>query len=47
MEAMLLSAQSRLGGSLIRLEVARASPVGQMQGWRAAMPVTQWAWVKP
>lgn len=47
MEAMLLSAQARLGGSLIRLEVARASPVGQMQGWRAAMPVTQWSWVKP
>ncbi|SCX30035.1 precorrin-6y C5,15-methyltransferase (decarboxylating) subunit CbiE [Agrobacterium rosae] len=47
MEATLLAAQSRLGGSLIRLEVARASAVGSMQGWRAAMPVTQWAWVKP
>jgi precorrin-6Y C5,15-methyltransferase (decarboxylating) len=47
MEAMLLAAQARLGGSLIRLEVARASPVGSMQGWRPAMPVTQWAWVKP
>ncbi|NTF33331.1 precorrin-6y C5,15-methyltransferase (decarboxylating) subunit CbiE [Rhizobium skierniewicense] len=47
MEAILLGAKARLGGSLIRLEVARASPVGSMQGWRAAMPVTQWAWVKP
>ncbi|POO54570.1 precorrin-6y C5,15-methyltransferase (decarboxylating) subunit CbiE [Agrobacterium rosae] len=47
MEATLLAAQSRLGGSLIRLEVARALPVGSMHGWRAAMPVTQWAWVKP
>ncbi len=47
METMLLTAQTRLGGSLIRLEVARASPVGSMQGWRPAMPVTQWAWVKP
>ncbi len=46
MEAMLLAAQARLGGSLIRLEVARASPVGSMHGWRPAMPVTQWAWVK-
>ncbi|NTJ43442.1 precorrin-6y C5,15-methyltransferase (decarboxylating) subunit CbiE [Agrobacterium larrymoorei] len=47
MEAVLLSAQARLGGSLIRLEVSRASPVGQMQGWRPAMPLTQWAWAKP
>lgn len=47
MEAVLLAAQARLGGSLIRLEVSRASPVGTMQGWRPAMPVTQWAWVKP
>ncbi len=47
MESVLLSAQARLGGSLIRLEVARASPVGTMQGWRPSMPVTQWSWVKP
>lgn len=47
MEAMLLAAQARLGGSLIRIDIARASPVGQMQGWRPAMPVTQWTWVKP
>jgi precorrin-6Y C5,15-methyltransferase (decarboxylating) len=46
MEAVLLAAQARLGGSLIRLEVSRASPVGQMQGWRPAMPVTQWSWIK-
>lgn len=47
MEAVLLAAQARLGGSLIRLEVSRASPVGGMQGWRPAMPVTQWSWLKP
>ncbi len=47
MEAMLLAVQARLGGSLIRLDIARASPVGQMQGWRPAMPVTQWSWTKP
>jgi precorrin-6Y C5,15-methyltransferase (decarboxylating) len=46
MEAVLLAAQHKLGGSLIRLEVARASPVGNMRGWRPAMPVTQWAWIK-
>lgn len=47
MEAILLAARARLGGSLIRLDVSRASPVGSMQGWRPAMPVTQWTWVKP
>lgn len=46
MERVLLDAQARLGGKLIRLSVDRAEPVGPMTGWRAAMPVTQWAWVK-
>lgn len=47
MEAVLLSHYARLGGSLIRIDIARASPVGAMTGWRPAMPVTQWRWVKP
>jgi precorrin-6Y C5,15-methyltransferase (decarboxylating) len=47
MEAVLLAHHARLGGSLIRIDIARASPVGQMMGWRPAMPVTQWRWVKP
>ena len=46
MEAVLLAHQARLGGSLIRIDIARAAPVGGMQGWRPAMPVTQWNWVK-
>ncbi|WP_246658412.1 precorrin-6y C5,15-methyltransferase (decarboxylating) subunit CbiE [Rhizobium sp. FKY42] len=46
MERVLLDAQVRLGGKLIRLSIDRAEPVGPMTGWRAAMPVTQWAWVK-
>lgn len=46
MEAVLLAHHARLGGSLIRIDIARASPVGQMTGWRPAMPVTQWSWVK-
>jgi precorrin-6Y C5,15-methyltransferase (decarboxylating) len=36
-----------LGGELIRIAIARAEPVGRMQGWRSAMPLTQWTWVKP
>ncbi len=47
MEAVRLSHHSRLGGSLVRIDIARAAPVGQMTGWRPAMPVTQWSWVKP
>ena len=47
MEAVLLDHQARLGGSLLRIDIARASPVGAMTGWRPAMPVTQWSWVKP
>ena len=46
MEAVLLSAHARLGGSLTRIDIARAAPVGQMTGWRPAMPVTQWRWAK-
>jgi len=47
MEAILLAEQARRGGSLIRIDIARAAPVGRMTGWRPAMPVTQWSWIKP
>lgn len=47
MEAVLLARHARLGGSLLRIDIARAAPVGQMTGWRPAMPVTQWRWMKP
>lgn len=46
MEAVLLAAQARHGGSLTRLDISRASPVGHLTGWRPAMPVTQWVWLK-
>lgn len=35
------------GGDLIRLQVALADRVGNMSGWRPAMPVTQWRVRKP
>ncbi len=47
MEALLLAEQARRGGSLIRIDIARVAPVGRMTGWRPAMPVTQWCWIKP
>ncbi|MEM9845629.1 MAG: precorrin-6y C5,15-methyltransferase (decarboxylating) subunit CbiE [Pseudomonadota bacterium] len=33
-------------GQLVKLNVARAEPVGGLTGWRPAMPVTQWSLVK-
>jgi precorrin-6Y C5,15-methyltransferase (decarboxylating) len=46
-EKELIARHAALGGSLARIEIARAEPVGSKTGWRAAMPVTQWTWVKP
>lgn len=46
-EAILLARHAALGGELIRIAVSRAAPVANMTGWRPAMPVTQWSWVKP
>jgi len=47
MEVLLLALHAKLGGELTRIAVSRAAPVGSMQGWRPALPVTQWSWVKP
>jgi precorrin-6Y C5,15-methyltransferase (decarboxylating) len=46
-EKELIARHAALGGVLTRIEIARAEAVGTKTGWRAAMPVTQWAWVKP
>ena len=46
-EGLLAAWYGRLGGSLTRLQVQRAAPVGGFTGWRPAMPVTQWAVDKP
>jgi len=35
-----------MGGTLSKIEVSRADPVGPFHGWRAAMPVIQWVIVK-
>ncbi|MGX9120619.1 precorrin-6y C5,15-methyltransferase (decarboxylating) subunit CbiE [Mesorhizobium sp. BHbsci] len=47
MEALLLARHAAVGGDLTHIFISRASPVGSMQAWRPAMPVTQWSWVKP
>lgn len=46
MEAKLIAIQAELGGSLRRIEMGHAAPIGGMTGWRSAMPVTQWRWTK-
>ncbi|MFG1331400.1 precorrin-6y C5,15-methyltransferase (decarboxylating) subunit CbiE [Xanthobacter autotrophicus] len=46
-EAVLLAAHARLGGDLVRIALARSTPVKGMTGWRPAMPVTQWRYGKP
>jgi precorrin-6Y C5,15-methyltransferase (decarboxylating) len=49
-ESVLLKYQSQWGGSLTRIAISRAGPIGgedaHMTGWRPAMPVLQWTWVK-
>lgn len=46
-QTVLTAAWQDLGGDLSRIMLERAGPVGQMNGWRAAMPVMQWAVVRP
>lgn len=50
-ERLLLTWQAREGGTLTRIDIAHASPIGRgaarMHGWRPAMAVLQWVWVKP
>jgi precorrin-6Y C5,15-methyltransferase (decarboxylating) len=38
--------QRLYGGELVRIQVARAEPVGGVLGWRHLMPITQWSVVK-
>jgi precorrin-6Y C5,15-methyltransferase (decarboxylating) len=45
-EAVLTQWQARVGGSLTRLLVAHAEPVGGFTGWKPAMPVTIWSVTK-
>jgi precorrin-6Y C5,15-methyltransferase (decarboxylating) len=46
-EALLLAQHAAHGGELVRIAVSRAGPVGTMTGWRPALPVTQWSFVRP
>lgn len=45
-EAKLLSLHEKHGGSLVRIAVQNAEPVGRFHGWKPSMPVTQWRVIK-
>ena len=42
-EALLAQWQARLGGDLLRIELASAARLGSRRGWRSAYPVVQWS----
>jgi precorrin-6Y C5,15-methyltransferase (decarboxylating) len=46
-EARLIALRAAIGGTLTRLAVSRAEPVGPFTGWRPLRPVTQLAAAKP
>jgi len=39
--------RTRWDGELTQIAIAHAEPVGRYSGWRAAMPIVQWRFVKP
>jgi precorrin-6B C5,15-methyltransferase / cobalt-precorrin-6B C5,C15-methyltransferase len=48
-ERLLIDQHALCGGTLTRIMISRAAPIGgegRMSGWYPAMPVTQWCWVK-
>jgi precorrin-6Y C5,15-methyltransferase (decarboxylating) len=46
-EVLLIARHVELGGTLTRIAIEHAEPLGRMTAWRPALPVTQWCWVKP
>ncbi len=42
-EAELIRRCKAQGGELLRIEIARAEPLGSFHAWRPALPVTQWS----
>jgi precorrin-6B C5,15-methyltransferase / cobalt-precorrin-6B C5,C15-methyltransferase len=42
-EALLAQWHGRLGGELLRIEMASAAPLGARRGWKAAYPLVQWS----
>ena len=45
-EQKLFEWHNQLGGTLTRIAIQRAQPIGQFLGWKPMVPVTQWVVVK-
>ena len=45
-EALLAEWHTTKGGSLMRIDIAQAAPLGRMRGWAASRPVVQWSVLK-
>ena len=43
-EALLIALHAARGGSLTRIALEEAAPLGRMRGWTPARSVTQWSW---
>lgn len=42
-ESLLAAQHAQRGGSLLRIDLATAAPLGRMRGWDASRPVLQWS----
>lgn len=45
-QAYLAALHARHGGSLLRIDLAEAAPLGGFRGWQASRPVVQWSVVR-
>ena len=45
-EALLISAQKRWGGAILRIELSQLKQLGSKQGWDAHYPIVQWTAVR-
>lgn len=42
-EGLLAGWQAKIGGDLMRIDIAQAQPLGSKRGWRASFPIVQWS----
>lgn len=42
-EALLLQLQASHGGTLLRIDIAQAAPLGRLRGWAPSRPIVQWS----
>jgi precorrin-6Y C5,15-methyltransferase (decarboxylating) len=46
-QAILIERHGRHGGDLVQINISRVDTIGGFRGFRPAMAVVQWTWVKP